>query len=148
MQDTPSRFGITRKTIVGELLTDRVTQSPRKLSGLPLGMIAGTSYRQSVVELGSGDFIVLYTDSLIENESPKGEPVGRQRLLEFARQTSTDSPALVGESLARRVRRFSAESARTDDETIVVLRRLDESELSPTIPLVNEFVLGAARASP
>ena len=108
-----------------ELLTDQVALTAGELSGLPLGMIAGTSYRQSVVPLGRGDIVILYTDSLIESETSAGEAVGRERLLEFARQTSTDSPAAVGESLARQVRRYLDGSAKTDDETIIVLHRLN-----------------------
>ncbi len=121
-----------------ELLTDEVAATTGELSGLPLGMIPGTSYSQSVIPLGCGDIVILYTDSLIESETPGGEQVGRDRLLEFARQAPTDSPAVVGESLIRQVRSFTAASAKTDDETIIVLQRLDQPEPVAKIPVFRE----------
>lgn len=118
-----------------EFLTDEVAATAGTLSGLPLGLIPGTSYRQSAVSLDPGDIIILYTDSLIESETAAGEQVGRDRLLDFAKQAPIDSPAEAGESLVRRVRAFVAASAPTDDETIIVLQRSDTPERRRKPPL-------------
>ena len=111
-----------------ELLSDEVASTAGELSGLPLGLIAGTSYRQNTFSLGSKDIVILYTDSLIERPTPSAEPVGRKRLLEVARQVSTDFPAGIGESLLRHLRGTAATSTRADDETIIVLQRSDAAE--------------------
>ena len=110
-----------------ELLTDGVAATAGELSGLPLGLIAGTSYRQNTFSLGPKDIVILYTDSLIERLAPNGEPVGRERLLEVARQVPTDFPAAIGESLLRYLRGTAVRSTRGDDETIIVLQRADEA---------------------
>ena len=111
-----------------ELLTDEVAATAGELSGLPLGLIAGTTYRQNTFSLGSKDIVILYTDSLIERRAPGGDPVGRERLLEVARQVPTDFPAAIGESLLRYLRGTAASSTRADDETIIVLQRSDAAE--------------------
>lgn len=48
-------------------------------SGLPLGIISGVEYTDSVVELAAGDVIVLLTDGVVEAQSSSGELFGFDR---------------------------------------------------------------------
>jgi sigma-B regulation protein RsbU (phosphoserine phosphatase) len=98
----------------------------KKVSGLPVGLIPGTDYRQTVVTLKPGDLVVLYTDGITEAENKAGQDLGRDQLLEWARQTPADSPKAVGAALLRRLQAFRGEG-RNDDETLLVLQRERES---------------------
>ena len=93
-----------------------------KRSGLPIGLIPGTHYRQTVVNLEPSDFIVLYTDGVTEAENDAGQSLDREQLLQWAREAPTDSPQALGRALLQRLDSFQGR-CRNDDETLVVLQR-------------------------
>jgi len=108
---------------------DRV---PRKAFGLPVGLIPGTDYCQTVVMLGRSDLLVLYTDGITDAGNARGKDLGRAQLLEWARQCPVESPEVLGEELLKRVGEFRG-SQHNDDETLVVLRRQEEPTLSAMV---------------
>ena len=93
------------------------------ISGLPVGLIPGTEYHQTVVALAPSDLLVLYTDGVTDAEDGSGELLGREALLEWARLLPVSSAAVAGQALLDRLQSFRG-SASLDDETIVVLQRL------------------------
>ena len=97
----------------------------KKGSGLPIGLIPGTDYRQTVVTLEPSDLLVLYTDGVSEAENDAGESLDREQLLNWAREGAIDSPERLGRALLQRLEAFQA-GCREDDETLVVLRREHE----------------------
>jgi phosphoserine phosphatase RsbU/P len=109
----------------------------KKVSGLPVGLIPGSDYRQSVVTLKPSDFLVLYTDGITDAENGTGQDLGREQLLEWARQAPVDSPRALGEDLLQRLELFRG-GLRNDDETLLVLQREEESLL---------FMLGEVASS-
>jgi phosphoserine phosphatase RsbU/P len=104
-------------------------QPSKKSSGLPIGLIPGTEYRQTVVNLEPSDLIVLYTDGVTEAENDAGESLDRERLLEWAQESPTDSPQTLGQALLERLNSFQGR-LRNDDETLVVLQREKASLVS------------------
>lgn len=107
-------------------LEEAVDPATTKVSGLPVGLIPGTDYRQTVVTLNPGDLLVLYTDGITEAENETGQDLGRDRLLEWARQAPSDSAEAMGEALLQRLHSFRG-GRRNDDETLLVLQREVES---------------------
>ncbi len=107
-------------------LEEEVDPQARKVSGLPVGLIPGTDYLQTVVTLAPHDLLVLYTDGVTEAENAAGQDVGRQQLLEWARVAPVDSPQAVGEFLVNRLDEFRGD-IQNDDETLLVLQREKES---------------------
>jgi phosphoserine phosphatase RsbU/P len=95
---------------------------PKRASGLPIGLIPGTDYRQTVVTLEPSDLLVLYTDGVTEAEDDAGESLDRKQLLRWAREAAIDSPEALGRSLLQRLESFQGR-CRTDDETLIVLQR-------------------------
>lgn len=100
--------------------------------GLPLGMIPGTNYHQSLIDFRPGDVLVLYTDALIEAEGPDGGEIGRDRLLDLAQHCPTNSPSDAGRCLVEQVRLINQQRKPDDDETLIVLQRLAERADSST----------------
>ena len=100
----------------------------KKVSGLPVGLIPGTDYSQTVVNLKPSDLLVLYTDGITEAENGAGQELGREQLLEWARQAPVESPRALGEELLQRLEMFRG-GFRSDDETLLVLQREEESLL-------------------
>jgi sigma-B regulation protein RsbU (phosphoserine phosphatase) len=101
---------------------DDATPYSKEILDLPLGMIAGTSYRQTGVQLETGDLLLLYTDGISESCDETGEQLGLDGLLSMARSLPTDSAQSAGQALLAAVEEFRGTGA-DDDETVVVLER-------------------------
>jgi len=113
----------------------------KKVSGLPVGLIPGTDYSQTVVTLKPSDILVLYTDGITEVGNETGHELGREQLLEWARQAPVDSSRLLGEALLQRIELFRGK-VRNDDETLVVLQREEESRLLMLGEVANSYTFG------
>lgn len=103
------------------LLTGELSESVAELTDLPLGVVARTGYRQFAVHLDPGDLVVVYTDPLIEAESPAGEVMGERGLLRLATELDAGSPETVGPDLIEAAEHFQGGAPLDDDVTVLVL---------------------------
>ena len=86
-----------------------------------LGVEADEDYRQSVIQLRPGDFLLLYTDGLPDARNFRHEAFGRQRIVEaFQRGGATADE--VAHNLLWEMRKFAGMSKPTDDVTMIVVR--------------------------
>ena len=69
--------------------------------GLPIGLIPGTDYCQTVVKFEPSDLLVLYTDGITEAENDSNQSLDRQQLLKWAREAPIDSPEALGRALVQ-----------------------------------------------
>jgi phosphoserine phosphatase RsbU/P len=99
------------------------TPYSKEIVDLPLGMIAGTSYTQTAVQLEKGDLLLLYTDGISESADRSGEQIGIDGLLSIARGLPVESAAAAGQELLSAVERFRGSAPPADDETVIALRR-------------------------
>ena len=102
---------------------DDATPYSKEILDLPLGMIAGTSYRQTGVQLEAGDLLLLYTDGVSESCDETGEQLSQEGLLSIARSLPTDSAQSAGRGLLAAVEQFRGAAPAADDETVVALER-------------------------
>src|SRR5258707_7938998 len=51
-----------------------------RLEGVPLGLLPGTEYDESVLDLQPGDVVIFASDGILESENVKGDELGLQRL--------------------------------------------------------------------
>jgi sigma-B regulation protein RsbU (phosphoserine phosphatase) len=103
------------------LLQDSTPLS-KEIVDLPLGLIEGTSYRQTAVQLEPGDLVLLYTDGISESYDKSGGQLGLERLLSIARGLPTESAVAAGKELLAVVARFRGGVPQADDETVVALQ--------------------------
>jgi phosphoserine phosphatase RsbU/P len=108
----------------GWLMEDSDPQDDAKW-GLPIGLIPGTDYRQTVSNLEPSDFLVLYTDGITEAENSVGQSLDQEQFLGWVQEAPTDSAETLGRVLLERLELFQGR-CRSDDETLVVLRREDQ----------------------
>jgi serine phosphatase RsbU (regulator of sigma subunit) len=95
----------------------------KEIVNLPLGLIGGTSYTQTAIQLEPGDLLLLYTDGVSEAYDETGAQLGLERLLSIARNLPTDSALAAGKGLLAAVARFRGAAPVADDETVLTLRR-------------------------
>jgi sigma-B regulation protein RsbU (phosphoserine phosphatase) len=92
-------------------------------TGMPLGMFCDGDYPTHRTKLESGDSLLLFTDGVSEARDALGEEYGLNRLTKLVRCQRTLSPEdLVGACL-KELREFSSGAPKTDDLTLLALRR-------------------------
>jgi sigma-B regulation protein RsbU (phosphoserine phosphatase) len=94
----------------------------KDVSDLPLGLIPGTEYHQTVVSLASGDLLILFTDGINEAQNEAGDQLGLERLLSIAQRLPAGSAAAAGPELMAAVAQFRGNAPAKDDATVVALR--------------------------
>jgi sigma-B regulation protein RsbU (phosphoserine phosphatase) len=99
------------------------TPYAKEIADLPIGLISGTPYSQTAVQLGLGDLVVLYTDGITESLGPSGNQLTKEGLLAIAREVPVTSGQDVGQGLLTAVEAFRGVSPAEDDESVVVLQR-------------------------
>ena len=104
-------------------LEERTPRAATKVLSVPVGMILGAEYTQTIVRLAVGDLLVLYTDGLTEAVNGLGEDLGLPALFEAARRAPIDSPVALGKAVVGAVDSFRMGAEPIDDQTLVVLRR-------------------------
>ncbi len=90
-------------------------------SGLPLGLVEGTSYLECVQQLQPGDQLVFYTDGISEAQNPRGELFGMERLDNLLENCAVQAKGLLDAVLAA-VDAFAEGRAASDDRTLIVAR--------------------------
>jgi phosphoserine phosphatase RsbU/P len=118
-----------------ELLSHASAADTGGPSGLPLGIIHPTEYRQFAVTLRPGDAIVIYTDAMIETGGPEPQSLGEEGLLTLANSLTPGDPAQIGRALIERVdHEFGLTDAdRSDDLTVLVLSHNGAKPPPPTL---------------
>jgi sigma-B regulation protein RsbU (phosphoserine phosphatase) len=91
-------------------------------TGLPLGLSAQQSFADARFELYENDVLCLFTDGLVEAESPNGEEFGTDRLAEIVRRQS-GSPVDLTRAIYSAVREHQTTSLLDDDLTYMVVER-------------------------
>ena len=99
------------------------TPLSKEIVDLPLGLIAGTAYSQTAVQLEPDDLLVLYTDGISESYDESGTQLGLERLLSIARSLPVDSAQAAAKGLLAAVARYRGAAPAADDETVVALQR-------------------------
>lgn len=99
------------------------TPLSKEIVDLPLGLIAGTSYSQTAIQLDPGDLLLLYTDGINESYDESGVQLGLVGLLSIARNLPTESAIAAGQGLLAAVTAFRGSVPAADDETVVALQR-------------------------
>lgn len=88
----------------------------------PIGVLQSLRYEKSVVQLSTGDSLLLYTDGVTETRSPSGEMFGEERLIESLHADKDSEPDVMLKSLYGKLERFRFGREQTDDVTSLILK--------------------------
>lgn len=91
-------------------------------AGLPLGLFGDSHYTEGSAPFDEGDFLVLYTDGIVEAANAKGEQFGRERLMAAVRRLRRKPARVVLKALWRHIERFAGGVPLRDDATLVIVR--------------------------
>ncbi len=90
----------------------------------PLGTFLQARYEEVRHPLGSGHFLIFYTDGMVEARSAKGEDYGYARLRRVVARAATESATAreVRDSVLGDLSHFKGDQEQADDITLVVVR--------------------------
>lgn len=89
-----------------------------------LGILPEEKYTQKLIDLVSGDLLLLYTDGLTDAMNFQNQTYGRQRLVDAFKQIGALNPPAetVTEHILWDMRRFAGLNRRNDDVTMIVVK--------------------------
>ena len=87
-------------------------------NGLLLGPFRSATYKNVRHSIEAGDFVLFYTDGLVEGTSADGQPFGDERLRTFVRANSGQEPTVFVDRLLQ----TALVGVREDDVTLVLAK--------------------------
>ncbi|MFP5230683.1 MAG: PP2C family protein-serine/threonine phosphatase [Acidobacteriota bacterium] len=90
--------------------------------GMPLGVIDAAPYASAEVTLEAGDWLVAFTDGVVEAENPALQQYGEERLLQMARWGVNLTPKMLLDYLMADIDRFENNTPQHDDITCVLVK--------------------------
>jgi phosphoserine phosphatase RsbU/P len=103
-------------------LLSAADQAGAAVTNFPLGIVSLAEYEQFDVELEPGDFLVCYTDALIEASDSDGEPFGEAGLLRVVSQLGDFNAQSLTDVLLKDIASRDPANLSDDDVTVLVVR--------------------------
>jgi sigma-B regulation protein RsbU (phosphoserine phosphatase) len=92
------------------------------VGGLPFGILAEARYESATLTLAPGDWLIIFTDGLIEAENLRHEEYGETRLLAAIEAGKADDPAGMLKRMMREIDVFVGNTPQHDDVTCLLLK--------------------------
>jgi serine phosphatase RsbU (regulator of sigma subunit) len=92
------------------------------IGGLPLGIQMDTPYVTGEVKLSAGDWLVIFTDGLVEAENQFGEGYGEERLMGVLQSGTADTPDILLHRMIAEVNAFVGTTPQHDDITCMLIK--------------------------
>lgn len=92
------------------------------LGGIPLGILEASPYDAGSLVLQPGDWLVVFTDGVVEAENNLTEEYGEQRLLFVVHTGAALSPSQLLQSIMTDLDRFVAGAPQHDDVTCMLVK--------------------------
>lgn len=103
------------------LLRKNGTVQLLETGGMLLGFLPYQSYIQDKIEINSGDYLVLYTDGVVEIKNSAEEEFGEKRLISMIKKNRGKSPSEIKNEILKAVREFSGKIEFDDDITLLII---------------------------
>ena len=91
--------------------------------GIPVGIFAESPYQVGTARLESGDWLVIFTDGVVEAVNSKDEEYGEPELIRLVDRGSGSAPAELLRSLLAELDRHVGNTPQHDDITCLLLKR-------------------------
>jgi phosphoserine phosphatase RsbU/P len=99
------------------------TPAGGRRAGVPLGLLPDIDYDRTVVRPRPDDLVVLYSDGASESTDPAGTELGRDGLMNIARDIDVSSADAFGVQLTSALHAFRGGAECPDDQTVIVLKK-------------------------
>ena len=93
-------------------------------SGIPIGIMDFDAWKKESIDILAGDCIFIFTDGIPEAVNSNDEQFSDEKLEKLAKEYSGKTPEEFTDSIMMEVNNFIGESPRSDDITMIILRRI------------------------
>jgi hypothetical protein len=93
------------------------------MGGIPIGIFAESHYEIGTTRLENGDWLVIFTDGIVEAENAKQQEYGEPELIRLVDRVSGFTPADLLRSLLTELDQFVGNTPQHDDMTCLLLKR-------------------------
>jgi len=93
----------------------------QSLNGTPLGIIADGLFEKTVIQLKPNDYVLMFTDGIIEAKNKRGKIFSQERVEKLANKKWDNPAELVGEIISAALE-FSRGVPQHDDITVVAIK--------------------------
>jgi len=94
-----------------------------QVGGIPIGVLPDVSYEMGKTNLQNGDWLVIFTDGVVEAVNAKGEEYDEPRLIGLVDRTSNATPTDILRGLLAELDTFVGNTPQHDDMTCLFLKR-------------------------
>jgi phosphoserine phosphatase RsbU/P len=94
-----------------------------EVGGIPLGITEGVPYEVGKARLDAGDYLVIFTDGVVEAFNKNDEEYGEQKLLGVVNRAADGAPAQLLQTLLADLDVFVGNTPQHDDMTCLLLKR-------------------------
>jgi hypothetical protein len=91
--------------------------------GIPMGIFEDAPYQAETARLGGGDYLVIFTDGVVEAISAKGNEYGEAELIQLVSRWATAAPSELLRGLLQELDAFVGNTPQHDDMTCLLLKR-------------------------
>jgi sigma-B regulation protein RsbU (phosphoserine phosphatase) len=91
--------------------------------GIPVGILADTPYQVGATRLNAGDWLVIFTDGVVEAVNAKDDEYGEPELIRLVDRSSGTTPAGMLRNLWTELDQFVGNTPQHDDITCLLLKR-------------------------
>lgn len=113
-------------TIYFNAVNHQVSYLDDDKKGLGLGILRDETYRDFVekteIAYQKGDFLMLFTDGIIETKNSEKDEYGFERLLEKVKTVSSNAPSEVIEHVISDLHNFAGDTKIDDDYTMLIMK--------------------------
>jgi sigma-B regulation protein RsbU (phosphoserine phosphatase) len=92
------------------------------VGGLPLGILADAQYQSASVALAPGDWLIIFTDGLVEAENSAHDEYGEARLLAAVTAGASSTPAQMINRFVGEIDLFVGPTPQHDDITCLLVK--------------------------
>src|SRR5207302_1273323 len=92
------------------------------VGGVPLGILQDAPYPSAEVTLSSDDWLIVFTDGLVEAVNDAGEEYGEQRMIATLKANTGLSPDLLLDRMIVEVNAFVGSTPQHDDITCMLIK--------------------------
>jgi sigma-B regulation protein RsbU (phosphoserine phosphatase) len=92
------------------------------VGGLPLGIQADAKYEEATVVVASGDWLIIFTDGLVEAENARQEEYGEERLISLLGANTNATPQELLDRLMASLDLFVGSTPQHDDVTCLLIK--------------------------
>jgi len=94
-----------------------------QVGGIPIGVLEAASYELGTMRIDNGDWLVIFTDGVVEAVNSKGDEYGEEALIQVVNQSAATAPAESLKNILASLDSYVGNTPQHDDMTCLLLKR-------------------------